>query len=79
MFNLMINVLDTSGFSLKIYWLATAVAFACGLLVAIAAFLLWETCILMYPERFWEQTNAALKCSECTDKLCTQYCRKLRK
>ena len=49
------------------------------LLVAIAAFLLWETCILMYPERFWEQTNAALKCSECTDKLCTQYCRKLRK
>lgn len=37
MFNLMINVLDTSGFSLKRYLLATAVAFACGLLVAIAA------------------------------------------
>lgn len=49
------------------------------LLVAIAVFLMWETCILMYPERFWEQSNAALKCSECTDKLCTQYCRKLRK
>ncbi|MBE6656143.1 MAG: hypothetical protein E7609_04670 [Ruminococcaceae bacterium] len=49
------------------------------ILAAIAVFLLWETCILMYPERFWEQSNAALKCSECTDKLCTQYCRKLRK
>ena len=24
-------------------------------------------------------SNAALKCSECTDKLCTQYCQKLRK
>ena len=33
----------------------------------------------MYPERFWDKSNAALKCSECTDKLCTQYCQKLRK
>ena len=49
------------------------------ILVAIAVFLAWELCILMYPERFWEQSNAALQCSECTDKLCTQYCRKLRK
>lgn len=45
--------------------------------VALLAFLVWELCILMYPERFWEQTNAALKCANCTDKLCTQYCRKL--
>ena len=39
----------------------------------------WELCVLLYPERFWEKSNAALKCSECTDKLCTQYCQKLRK
>ena len=46
--------------------------------LALLAFLVWEICILMYPERFWDHTNAALKCSECTDKLCTQYCQKLR-
>ena len=39
----------------------------------------WELCVLLYPERFSEMTNAALKCSECTDKLCTQYCQKLKK
>ena len=48
-------------------------------LVASAAWLVWELCIMMYPERFWDKTNIALKCSECTDKLCTQYCQKLRK
>lgn len=47
--------------------------------LALLAWLVWELCIMMYPERFWEQSNAALKCSECTDKLCTQYCQKLRK
>ncbi|MBR5236517.1 MAG: hypothetical protein IKW06_04010 [Clostridia bacterium] len=41
--------------------------------------LIWELCVFIYPERFWENSNMALKCSECTDKLCTQYCRKLRK
>ncbi len=46
--------------------------------MAFLAWLVWEICILLYPERFWEVTNIALKCSECTDKLCTQYCRKLR-
>lgn len=35
-------------------------------------------CVLLYPERFWDGSNEALKCSACTDKLCTQYCRKLR-
>lgn len=40
--------------------------------------LVWEICVFTYPERFWENSNMALKCSECTDKLCTQYCRKLR-
>ncbi len=48
------------------------------LLVAFAVWVLWELCVMMYPERFWEHSNASLKCSECTDKLCTQYCRKLR-
>ena len=47
--------------------------------LAILAWLVWELCILIYPERFWDHSNAALKCSECTDKLCTQYCQKLRK
>ena len=46
--------------------------------MALLAWLVWELCILIYPERFWDQSNAALKCSECTDKLCTQYCQKLR-
>ncbi len=48
------------------------------LLMAIAVWLVWELCVMLYPERFWEHSNEALKCSACTDKLCTQYCRKLR-
>ena len=48
------------------------------LLAAIAVWILWELCFMMYPERFWENSNTALKCSECTDKLCTQYCQRLR-
>lgn len=48
-------------------------------LMAAAAWLVWELCVMMYPERFWEYSNAALQCCECTDKLCTQYCRKLRR
>ena len=49
------------------------------LALAFLVWLTWELCIMMYPERFWETTNLALRCSECTDKLCTQYCHKLRK
>ena len=49
------------------------------LVVALAIWLIWELCVLLYPERFWEKSNAALKCAECTDKLCIQYCQKLRK
>ena len=48
------------------------------LIMAFLAFLVWELAVLIYPERFWEHSNSALKCSECTDKLCTQYCKKLR-
>ena len=47
--------------------------------LAFAAWLVWELCVMMYPERFWDKSNLALKCSQCTDKLCTQYCQKLRK
>lgn len=46
--------------------------------LSFVAWLIWEVFILIYPERFSEVTNVALKCSECTDKLCTQYCQKLR-
>jgi len=52
-----------------------------GLTLVVAAFLawfVWELFIMIYPERFCEMTNEALKCAECTDKLCTQYCQKLR-
>ncbi|MBQ8537093.1 MAG: hypothetical protein IJ461_06810, partial [Clostridia bacterium] len=31
-------------------------------LLALAVFFVWEGCILLYPERFWEQTNEALRC-----------------
>ena len=47
--------------------------------MSLVAWIVWELCVMLYPERFWEHSNTALKCSECTDKLCTQYCRKLRK
>ena len=47
--------------------------------LAFAVWVVWELCVMLYPERFWEQTNEALRCSSCTDKLCSQYCRKLRK
>ena len=48
-------------------------------ILAFVAWLIWELCILIFPERFSEMTNISLKCSECTDKLCTQYCKKLHK
>ena len=47
--------------------------------LSLLALIVWEVCVLMYPERFWEVSNLALRCSECSDKLCTQYCQKLRK
>ncbi len=47
-------------------------------MMSVAAWLVWELCLIMYPERFWDHSNAALQCAECTDKLCTQYCQKLR-
>lgn len=46
--------------------------------MSILVWLVWELAVMMYPERFSEYTNEALRCSSCTDKLCTQYCQKLR-
>ena len=46
--------------------------------MSLVVFAIWELSVLIFPERFWEKTNVSLKCSECTDKLCTQYCQKLR-
>ena len=48
-------------------------------LTALIVWTVWELCVLLFPERFWEFSNEVLKCSNCTDKLCTQYCRKLRR
>ena len=44
--------------------------------MAFAVFVLWEYTVMTAPERFWDGSNAALKCGNCTDKLCTQYCPK---
>ena len=49
------------------------------LVLGLIDLIIWEITIYLHPERFWENSNMALKCSECTDKLCTQYCQKLRK
>ncbi len=49
------------------------------LIFSIIDILIWEIVFDLHPERFWENSNMALKCSECTDKLCTQYCQRLRK
>ena len=38
----------------------------------------WELSVVLHPERFWWQSNQTLQCANCTDKLCTQYCHKLR-
>lgn len=46
--------------------------------MAVVAWGIWELCVMLYPERFSEMTNAALHCGNCTDKLCTQYCKKHR-
>lgn len=40
------------------------------LLIAILIWAIWELSVLVYPERFSLYSNKALKCSECTDRLC---------
>ena len=44
--------------------------------LAAAVWIAWELCALRHPERFWVRSNAALRCENCTDKLCIQYCEK---
>ena len=39
-------------------------------LLSAVVFAVWEITVLRYPERFDEGTNDALKCSQCTDRLC---------
>ena len=48
-------------------------------LLSLVVLILWEFMAFLHPERFWEQTNEALRCTACTDKLCTQYCQKIRR
>ena len=42
--------------------------------MALLSFSKWEWTVYRHPERFLPQTNASLRCTNCTDKLCTQYC-----
>ena len=46
--------------------------------LAAADLIMWEISIILYPERFSEMTNTALRCTECTDKLCAK-CNKKEK
>ena len=48
-------------------------------IMAILVLIVWEVTLIIHPERFREQTNITLRCSNCTDKLCTQYCQKKSK
>lgn len=42
-------------------------------LVGISVFVLvrWEVLYQRHPERFWEGSNASLRCAKCTEKTCT--------
>ena len=40
--------------------------------LAVAALVLWEVNLALHPERFCEHSNIALRCSECTDRLCAR-------
>ena len=38
--------------------------------MAIIILIVWETICILHPERFHEETNCALRCQNCKDKLC---------
>lgn len=38
--------------------------------MSILVLIRWELTFLKYPERFWQGSNVALRCSECSEKLC---------
>jgi len=48
-------------------------------IVSLTAWVIWELNVLRHPERFWEVSNEALQCRNCTEKLCAQYCRNASK
>ena len=45
--------------------------------MSIVVFLVWEIRFLLYPERFFEETNEALRCVNCSDPLCGIPARKI--
>ena len=48
--------------------------------MAFLIFLVWEITFATHPERFWDGSNSALTCANCTDKLCKeQNCQLNRK
>lgn len=40
------------------------------ILLALVVLIRWEVTAFVYPERFFEETNASLSCANCRDKLC---------
>jgi hypothetical protein len=44
--------------------------------LAAVVFIVWEIRFILHPERFYEETNAALNCHNCTDRLCGDKSRK---
>lgn len=40
------------------------------LALGIVIMVIWEIKFAQHPERFWEGSNKALRCSQCTDRLC---------
>lgn len=39
-------------------------------LLSLIVFISWEIRVFLYPERFWDGANEALKCSRCQEKIC---------
>ena len=62
----------------------TPMLFVCGfyayslIALSLVVWIAWELSVVLHPERFWFMSNETLRCENCTDKLCTQYCQKLR-
>ena len=38
--------------------------------MSVLVWTVWEASVFFHPERFWEGTNASLKCKNCGDRLC---------
>lgn len=45
------------------------------LILSLISWVLWEMAFKDHTEQFWSGTNEALRCENCTDKLCTQWCK----